>query len=76
MSGPKIREVYGRVYFGPSWRENILHAAHYYTRYGIDYRLGVMKKEILVSNIPLILPLGQHMIQTLVRSVPRACSYC
>ena len=48
--------------FRPSWRENILHAAHYYTRYGIDYRLGVMKKEISVSNIPLIMPLGQHMI--------------
>jgi len=22
------------------------------------------------------MPLGQHMIQTLVRSAPRACSYC
>ena len=76
MSGSKIEGVYGRVYFDPSWRENILHAAHHYTRYGINYSLGVMKKEISVSNIPLIMLLGQHMIQTVIRSVPRACSYC
>jgi len=76
MSGSKIKEVYRRVYFGHSWGENILHAVHHYTRYGINYRLGVMKKEISVSNIPLIMPLGQHKIQTVVRSVPRACSYC
>ena len=24
-------------------RENVLHAAHHYTRYGINYRLGVKK---------------------------------
>ena len=76
MSGLEIKEVYGRVYFGPSWRENILHGAHHYTRYGINYRLGVMKKEILVSNIPLIMSLGSHMIQTVVKFVPKACSYC
>ena len=57
-------------------RESVLHAAHHYISYGINYRLGVMKKEISVFNIPLITPLGQHMIQTVVRSVPRACSYC
>ena len=76
MSGLKIKEVYGRVYFGASWRENILHAAHHYTRYGLNYRLGVMKKEISISNISLIMSLGQHMIQIVVRSVPGACSYC
>ena len=73
MSGPKIKKVYGRVYFDPSWRENILHGAHHYIRYGINYRLGVMKKEISISNIPLIMPLGQYMIQIVVRSVRRAC---
>jgi len=57
------------------WRENGLHAAHHYTKDGINYRLGVMKEEISVSNI-LRTPLGQHMIQTVVRSVPRACSCC
>jgi len=69
MSCSKIEEVFGRVYFGPSWRENILHAAHHYTRYDINYRLGVMKKKIAISNIPLITPLGQHMIQTVVGPV-------
>ena len=54
----KIEGVYGRVYFGPSWRENVLHTAHHYTKYGINYWLGVMKKKISVSNIPLIMPLG------------------
>ena len=57
-------------------RENVLHAAHHYTRYGINYRLGVLKKEISVSNIPLITPLDQHMIQIVIRSIPRAYSYC
>ena len=77
MSGSKIEGVYGRVYFGPSWREreNVLHGSNHYTRYGINYRLAVMKKKISVSNIPLITPLGQHMIQTVVRFVPTACSY-
>jgi len=50
--------------------------SNHYTRYGIKYRLGVMKKEISVFNIPLIMSLGQHMIQTVVRSIPRACSCC
>ena len=76
MSGSKIKEVYGRVYFGPSWRENILHAAHHYTRYGINYRLGVTKKEISVSNIPLIMSLGQHITQIVAKCIPGACSYC
>jgi len=55
---PENQGVYGRVYFDPSWRENILHAVQHYTRYGINYRLGVMKKKILVSNIPLIMSVG------------------
>jgi len=62
--------------FRPFLEREYLHAAHHYTRYGINYRLGVMKKKISVSNIPLIMSLGQHMIQTVVRSIPRACSCC
>jgi len=62
MSGLKIEGAYGGVYFGPSWRENVLYATYYYTWYGINYKLGIMKKEISVSNIPLITLLGQHMI--------------
>jgi len=61
MSGPKIERFNGRAYFGPSWRENGLHAAHHYTRYGINYRLAIIKEEISVSNI-LRTPVGQHMI--------------
>ena len=57
-------------------RECVLHVAHHYTSYGINYRLGVIKKENSVSNIPLIMPLGHDMIQIVVRSVPGACSYC
>ena len=48
------------------WRDNGLHAAHHYTRDGINYRLGVMKEEILGSNI-LKTPLGQHMIHHYTR---------
>jgi len=59
MSGPKIEGFNGRVYFCPSWRENGLHAAYHYTRYGINYRLGVMKEEISVSNI-----LERHLVNT------------
>jgi len=35
-----------------------------------------MKDENSISNILLTTPLDQHMLQTVVRCVPRSCSYC
>ena len=76
MSGLKIEGIMGEFISTPFEKRERLHAAHHYTLGRlIDYRLGAMERKFGFQH-SLITPLGQHMIQIMVRSVPRACSYC